>query len=88
MRCPVDGRIAMGAAKDRLITEALVLQVVVEITAAIADFSHFCQKIARMAAVPAPAASGGMVIQWLQEMVTAEMALDRERPESPEPSVN
>lgn len=78
----------MGVEKDRLITEDLALQVVVEITAAIADFSHFCQKIAHMAAVPALAVSGGMVIQWLQEMVTAAMALGRERPESSEPSVN
>ncbi len=88
MRCRVDGRIEMGVEKDRLITEGLALQIAVEITAAIVGFSHFCQKIARMAAVPALAVSGGMVIQWLQEMVTAAMALDRERPESLEPSAN
>ena len=39
-----DGRIAMAVEKDRLITEALVLQLVVEITAVTAGFSHSCQK--------------------------------------------
>jgi len=88
MRCRVDGRIAMGVEKDRLITEGLALQVAVEITATIVGFSHFCQKIARMAAVPALAVFGGMVIQWLQEMVTVAMVLGRERPESSEPNAN
>ncbi|HBL7016425.1 TPA: hypothetical protein LSH88_002608 [Serratia marcescens] len=88
MRCRGDGRIAMGVEKDRLITEGLALQVAVEITAAIVGLSHFCQKIARMAAVPALAGFGGMVIQWLQEMVTAAMVLGRERPESSEPNAN
>lgn len=53
-----DGRIAMAVEKDRLITEALVLQLVVEITAVTAGFSHSCQKTALMAAVPAPVVSG------------------------------
>ncbi|TBU69407.1 hypothetical protein EG355_01525 [Serratia marcescens] len=88
MRCRVDGRIAMGVEKDRLITEGLALQAVVEITAAIVGLSHFCQKIARMAAVPALVGFGGMVIQWMQEMVTAAMVLGRERPESSEPNAN
>lgn len=88
MRCRVDGRIEMGVEKDRLITEAPVLQVAAEITAVTAGFSHSCQKTARMAAVPAPVVSGGMVIQWLQEMVTAAMVLDRERPENSEPNAN
>ncbi|HAT2869651.1 TPA: hypothetical protein I8374_004151 [Serratia marcescens] len=88
MRCRGDGRIAMGVEKDRLITEGLALQVAVEITATIVGFSHFCQKIARMAAVPALAVFGGMVIQWLQEMVTVAMVLGRERPESSEPNAN
>ncbi|EMF03120.1 hypothetical protein F518_24194 [Serratia marcescens VGH107] len=86
MRCRVDGRIAMGVEKDRLITEGLALQVAVEITAAIAGLSHFCQKIARMAAVPAPVVSGGMAV--LQEMVMAAMVLGRERPGSSEPNAN
>ena len=34
----------MAVEKDRLITEALVLQLVVEITAVTAGFSHSCQK--------------------------------------------
>ncbi|HIE1230910.1 TPA: hypothetical protein ACXJUV_004510 [Serratia marcescens] len=78
----------MGVEKDRLITEGLALQVAVEITATIVGFSHFCQKIARMEAVPALAVFGGMVIQWLQEMVTVAMVLGRERPESSEPNAN
>ncbi|KKZ16979.1 hypothetical protein AAY84_17985 [Serratia marcescens] len=86
MRCQVDGRIEMGAAKDRLITEALVLQIVVEITAVTAGLSHSCQKTALMAAVPAPVVSGGMAA--LQEMVMAAMALGREKPENPEPNAN
>ncbi|HAT2876830.1 TPA: hypothetical protein I8378_005263 [Serratia marcescens] len=88
MRCRVDGRIEMGVEKDRLITEAPVLQVAAEITEVTAGFSHSCQKIARMAAVPALAVSGGMVIQWLQEMGTAAMALGREKPENSEPNAN
>lgn len=68
-----DGRIAMAVEKDRLITEALVLQLVVEITAVTAGFSHSCQKTALMAAVPAPVVSGGMAV--LQEMGMAAMAL-------------
>ncbi|PXZ97668.1 hypothetical protein DMW62_00330 [Serratia marcescens] len=86
MRCRGDGRISMAVEKDRLITEALVLQLVVEITAVTAGFSHSCQKTALMAAVPAPVVSGGMAV--LQEMGMAAMALDRERPENPEPNVN
>ena len=76
----------MGVEKGRLITEGLALQVAVEITAAIVDFSHFCQKTARMAAVPAPVVSGGMAV--LQEMVMAAMVLGRERPENSEPNAN
>lgn len=86
MRCRVDGRIAMGVEKDRLITEALVLQAVVEIMAVTAGFSHSCQKTARMAAVPAPVVSGGMAV--LQEMVMAAIVLGRERPENSEPNAN
>ncbi|OKB64662.1 hypothetical protein BHU62_21600 [Serratia marcescens] len=86
MRCRVDGRIVMGVEKDRLITEALVLLVVVERTAVTAGSSHSCQKTALMAAVPAPAVSGGMAV--LQEMVMAAMALARVRPENPEPNAN
>ncbi|RJK62658.1 hypothetical protein CMV60_22090 [Serratia marcescens] len=86
MRCRVDGRIEMGVEKDRLITEAPVLQVAAEITAVTAGFSHSCQKIARMAVVPAPVVSGGMAV--LQEMGMAAMALDRERPENSEPNAN
>lgn len=86
MRCRVDGRIEMGVEKDRLITEAPVLQVAAEITAVTAGFSHSCQKIARMAVVPALAVSGGMAV--LQEMGMAAMALGRERPENSEPNAN
>ncbi|PYA38743.1 hypothetical protein DMW44_13015 [Serratia marcescens] len=86
MRCRGDGRISMAVEKDRLITEALVLQLVVEITAVTAGFSHSCQKTTLMAAGPAPVVSGGMAV--LQEMGMAAMALDRERPENPEPNVN
>ncbi len=86
MQCQVDGRIEMGAAKDRLIMEDLALQVAAEITAVTAGLSHSCQKIALMAVVPVPVVSGGMAV--LQEMVMAEMAQGREKPESPEPNAN
>lgn len=76
----------MGVEKDRLIMEALVLQVVGAVTAVTAGLSHSCQKTALMAAVPAPVVSGGMAV--LQEMVMAEMALDRGNPENPEPNAN
>ena len=74
-----DGRIAMAVEKDRLITEALVLQLVVEITAVTAGFSHSCQNS------PYGSGSGasgfwGMVV--LQEMGMTAMALDREARES------
>lgn len=71
----------MGVEKDRLITEAPVLQVAAEITAVTAGFSHSCQKTARMAVV-----SGGMAV--LQEMGMAAMALGREKPENSEPNAN
>ncbi|ASM07106.1 hypothetical protein EGJ31_23960 [Serratia marcescens] len=86
MRCRVDGRIEMGVEKDRLITEAPVLQVAAEITAVTAGFSHSCQKTALMAVVPVPVVSGGMAV--LQEMGTAAMALGREKPENSEPNAN
>ncbi|WP_261229098.1 hypothetical protein [Serratia entomophila] len=76
----------MGVAKDRLITEALALQVAAEITAVTAGLSHSCQKIALMAVVPVPVVSGGMAV--LQEMVMAEMAQGREKPESSEANAN
>lgn len=76
----------MGVEKDRLITEAPVLQVAAEITAVTAGLSYSCQKTALMAVVPAPAVSGGMLVQ--QKMGTAAMALDRERPENSEPNAN
>ncbi len=88
MVCQVDGKIVTGVENDRLITEVLDLLTAVEITVVIADFSHFCHKIALMAVVPEPVGSGGMVIQWLQEMVMVVMAPDRERPENPELNVN
>ncbi|HEJ8006168.1 TPA: hypothetical protein SMI33_000799 [Serratia marcescens] len=72
--------------KDRLITEAPVLQVAAEITAVTAGFSHSCQKTALMAVVPVPVVSGGMAV--LQEMGTAAMALGREKPENSEPNAN
>ncbi|MFH3013638.1 hypothetical protein [Serratia marcescens] len=81
----------MGVEKDRLITEAPVLQVAAEITAVTAGFSHSCQKTALMAVVPVPVVpvpvvSGGMAV--LQEMGTAAMALGREKPENSEPNAN
>jgi len=82
----MDGRIEMGVAKDRLITEVLALQVAAEITAVTAGLSHSCQKIALMAVVPVPMVSGGMAL--LQEMAMAEMAQGQEQPESPEANAN
>jgi len=84
----VDGKIVTGVENDRLITEVLDLLTAVEITVVIADFSHFCHKIAPTAVVPEPVGFGGIVIQWLQEMVMVEMAPDREGVEKPEAHVN
>ncbi len=88
MPCQVDGKIETEVGKDRLITEVLDLQAAAEITVVTADFSHSCHKIAPTVVVPVPVVSGGMVIQWQQEMAMAGMAPDRERPENPEPNVN
>ncbi|AOE99410.1 hypothetical protein ATE40_009200 [Serratia surfactantfaciens] len=84
----VGGRTVTVVGKDLLITVAMVLQIVATITEVIVGFNHSCHKIARMEVVLVLTASGEMVIQWLQEMVTAEMVLGRERAESQVLSAN